>query len=178
MSRTMKWEVTLKKVDALIAASNATLYDRVVLLKEVWDNPDFLAFHKQDVDKAEEHLNGKLGDYGLTIFDCLSLLKHFPQREKWEGGKLRELLATALDAEDKSRASAGAPKAERKGPVARGEFEKLQDSLAHMNSRADSLAEENGRLRAENAQLRSDLDHARGQILELQRILRKELVAA
>lgn len=178
MSKVMKWEVALKKVDSLIAASNATLYERVTLLKQVWDNADFLAYHRQDIDKAEQHLNAKLGDYGLTIFDCLALLKQFPHRENWEAGKLRQMLATALEAEELSRANAAGPKAERKGPIARSEFEKLEDSLRHMNSRADSLAEENGRLRSENAQLRSDLDHARGQIRELERILEKQLAAA
>ena len=173
-----KWELTLKKVDALIAESNGSLYDRAVMLKEVWDDPGFLEFHNRDIDKAEEHLNEKLGDYGVTIFDCISLLKHFPDRMRWTGGKLREMLAAALDAESRMRSDSADPKPDRKGPVARKEFDKLESDLKHVNSRADALAEENGRLRAENATLRSQLDQAHGRISELERILKREFAAA
>ena len=173
-----KWEITLKKIDALIAESNGTLYDRVVMLKEVWDDPGFLGFHDRDIDKAESHLNEKLGDYGVTIFDCLSLLKHFPDRSRWSAGKLREMLAMALDAENRSRSESADPKPERQGPIARKDFDKLVGDLKHVNSRADALAEENGRLRAENATLRSQLDQARGRISELERILKREFAAA
>lgn len=173
-----KWELLMTKIDALISESNASLYDRSVLLKQVWDDPAFLDFHNRDIDQAESHLNEKLGDYGVTIFDCLSLLKHFPEKLDWAKGNLRDMLAVALDKERQARAAVVAYKPERKGPVARSEFDKLEQQLGHVNSRADSLAEENGRLREENARLRSELDRANGRIAELQSILKREFAAA
>ncbi len=177
MSRKVKWEVLLKQVDQLIAGSNASLFDRTTLLKQVWDDPEFLAHHNGVIDDAESHINGKLGDYGLTWFDCSTMLKHFPNRVQWESGHLRTMLATAIENETSKRPSDDV-KQERKGPVPRKEYEALESQMKHMNSRADSLAEENGRLRSENAKLRSELDQAMGRIVELERLLKREFVNA
>lgn len=54
------------------------------------------------------------------------------------------------------------------------EYEALEAKMKHANIRADALAEENGRLRAENNDLRSQLDQATGRITELERLLRRE----
>jgi predicted nucleic acid-binding Zn-ribbon protein len=87
------------------------------------------------------------------------------------------LLAEAIEMESTSRRSDDA-KQERKGPVPRKEYEALEKQLQHINSRADSLAEENGRLRSENNKLRSELDHAMGRISELERLLKHEFAAS
>ena len=172
-----KWEVVLSQVDKLISTSNENLYDRVSLLKSVWEDRAFLAHHNGDIDAAEEHLNAKLGDYGITIFDGLAMLREFPKRDQWASGKIRELLATALAAEE-SRRGERASTTTRKPPVPRKEFEALEAKMTHLNSRADSLAEENGRLRQENAQLKSDLDRALGRVEEMERVLSRQLQGA
>lgn len=173
-----KWQTMMKKVDSLIGTSNANLYERSKLLVAIWSDGDFLAFHNGDVDKAEESLNSKLGDYGLTIFDVKAMLDEFPKCEQWEKGKLREMLAHALEAGDSRRAEYQAPKTQRKGPVPRKEFEQLQKIVENTQNRADSLAEENARLREENLRLRAQLDHANGRIDELERVLKMNLQTA
>ena len=168
----------MKKVDGLIGTSNANLFERSKLLVAIWEDGEFLAFHGGDVDKAEESLNSKLGDYGLTIFDVQSILKEFPQVQQWEKGKLREMLAKALEAEDSRREEHAAPKTDRKGPIPRKEFEQLQKIVENTQSRADSLSDENARLREENTKLRGQLEHANGRIDELERVLKMNLQVA
>jgi len=174
----MKWEMALKRVDELRAQNNGNLHEWVMLLKQVWEDSRFLAFHRGDVKAAEDHLNQKLGDYGLDIHMAFSILKHFPEKESWEKGNIVRLTAAALEKDREEQKDASGPKQERKGPIARAQHEAVLQQMKHINSRADSLAEENGRLRAENAILRSELDRSTGRITELERILKREFVSA
>lgn len=181
-----KWERLLKEVDGLIASSNGGLFDRATRLVQVWEDGEFLAFHNGNIDAAEESLNSKLGDYGLTIFDVKSMLGEFPKKEQWETGKLRMMLATAMEAEESRRQEHRAPATtKRQGPIARKEFEQLQkqyeatqSQVATIQSRAESMAEENARLREENHKLRFSLERANGRIEELERALSRELQPA
>ncbi len=179
MSRKQKWELVLRNVDELIKQANASLYDRVVMLKQVWDDPEFLAFHGSDVDAADEHLSSKLGDYAITFFNAIALLKHYPHREAWAAGNLRQMLATALESEQRSRDTE--PKTERKKPVAHDEHERvkseLESQIQTLTSRGESLAEECARLRQDNQELRRENAELRGRVMELERIARRELAA-
>ena len=181
MSRKVKWEIVLRNVDELIKQSNAGLYERVVLLKQVWDDPDFLAFHKSDVDAAEDHLNQKLGDYGITFFDAAAMLKHFPDRSEWAGASIRDLLAKALDLESGARTRHEEPKSDRKKPIAHDEHERIKGELETqvqiLSKRSESLADENSRLRSDNQELRRENAELRGRVMELERIARRELAA-
>ena len=162
MSRKVKWELALQKVDELVGQNNGNLFDRVRLLKQVWEDTEFLAFHNGVIDAAEEHLNTKLGDYGLSFFDCLALLAHKTSRLEWEKGNLREMLAEAIEANSPRKSDS--PPTVRKGAVPRKEYEELEKQMKHMNSRADSLAEENGRLRAENERFEAELSFTRASL--------------
>tara|TARA_R100000049_G_C1904422_1_gene53475 strand:+ start:49 stop:612 length:564 start_codon:yes stop_codon:yes gene_type:complete len=169
MSR--KWQTLMKEVDGLIGQSNGHLFERSTRLVAIWDDHNFLDHHSGNVDKAEESLNSKLGDYGLTIFDVKAMLKMFTKKEQWESGNLRGMLAEALAAEESRRQESRAPVVARKGPVARKEFEAVQKSAEVSERRAESLADENARLRNDNGQLRAQLEHANGRIEELERVL-------
>lgn len=182
MSRKVKWEIVLRNVDELIKQSNAGLYERVVLLQQVWDDPEFLAFHKSDVDEAEDHLNQKLGDYGITFFDAAAMLKHFPDRAEWASSSIRDLLAKALDLESSARTRHEAPKPERKKPIARDEHERIKSELETqvqiLGKRSESLADECSRLRSENQELRRENAELRGRLQELERVLKRQLAEA
>lgn len=171
----MKWEMKLQKVDELVSRSNAALFDRVKLLTEVWADGEYLAFHDGDMDEAEAMLDQKLGDYGIGFMEAAAIYKHFPKRAHWVESSIRQMLAEALEAERKDRSETRAPST-RKGPVPRKEFEQLEDKLTHVNSRADSLAEENGRLRDEVRDLREENAVLRGRVEELERVLSKQFV--
>jgi hypothetical protein len=169
----MKWEQKLLKVDDLVARSNGTLYDRIKLLAEVWADGEYLAFHAGDMDAAEEMLDAKLGDYGIGFMEALAAFKHFPKRAHWVDTPIRQMLAEALEAERRDRKESASPST-RKGPVPRKEHEKLEEEMRHVNSRADSLAEENGRLRDEVRVLREDNAVLRGRVEELEKLLSKQ----
>lgn len=169
----MKWEQKLLKVDDLVARSNGTLYDRVKILAEVWADPEYIAFHDGDMDAAEAMLDAKLGDYDIGSLEAFAALKHFPKRAHWVESSIRQMLAESLAAENQERADA-APPSTRKGPVPRKEHERLEEQMRHVNSRADSLAEENGRLRDEVRTLREENAVLRGRVEELERLLSKQ----
>jgi DNA repair exonuclease SbcCD ATPase subunit len=173
----MKWEMKLKKVDDLIARSNASLYDRVKLLVEIWEDKDFLAHHDGDIDKAEAMLDTKLGDYGIGFFEAQAILKHFPQRPHWVGNSIRAMLAKALEAEEASRKEAKSP-VTRKGPVPRKEHQEIVQQLEQSKKRVDGLQDETGRLRAEIERLREENAMLKGRVAELERILNHQLAGA
>lgn len=172
----MKWEQKLKKVDDLIARSNASLFDRVTLLVEIWDDKDYLAHHDGDIEKAESMLDSKLGDYGIGFFEAQAILKHFPNRPHWVGNSIRTMLAKALEAEEAVRKEAKTPVV-RKGPVPRKEHQEIVQQLEQSKKRVDGLQDETGRLRAEIERLREENAMLRGRVAELERVLQGQLSA-
>lgn len=171
MSSKTKWTMTLRKVDEMIAASNASLYDRVKLLCQVWDDQDFIAHHNGDVDAAEKHLNQKLGDYAIGFFEARSLLKHKPRRGDWEGGSIRQILAEALDAERQSRKQEAVDQPQRKGPVPRKEHEQVLQQLERVTERNEQQADEIGSLRAKIAELERENATLRGRVEQLEKMV-------
>ena len=167
----MKWEAKLKRVDDLIARSNASLYDRVKLLVEIWEDPDFLAHHYGDIDRAEAMLDTKLGDYGIGFFEAQSLLKHFPQRPHWVGNALRVMLAKALEADEAERKARREPPAARKGPVSHKEHQSIIEQLEQTRKRAESYADDVSQLRQEVDRLKRENATLLGRVQELEWIL-------
>ena len=177
----VKWEMALAQVDKLIGQSNGALYDRAAILVKVWDDPEFLAFHKGVVDEAEKHLTSKLGDYGLTFFNVVEMLKVYPSKTSWEGGNLREMLATALNQADEDRKKMSPARTIKNRPVARSEYERVESELRKVSgqltavtSQRETVIQENARLRAENASLRNQLESSQIRIQELEQSLAGE----
>jgi DNA repair exonuclease SbcCD ATPase subunit len=171
----MKWEMKLKKVDDLIAQSNASLFDRVKLLIEIWDDVDFLAHVDGSVDKAELLLDAKLGDYGIGFFEARSLMKHFPKRPHWVGTPIRQMLAEALEVERSERKERQEP-VTRKNPVPHAEHEKVMQQLEQTRERVDQAQDEVAGLRSEIAKLKEENATLRGRITEMERMLAKQYV--
>jgi len=180
--KNVKWEQLMLQVDRLIATSNESLYERVVLLDVIADDVEFIAFHKHDADAMEDHLDQKLGDFGISFFNARSMLKHFPSKEQWGKAKIRDLLAEALQNEQQSRSEAKQPTAERQNPIPRKEHERVVSQLTkdvgNLTERTESLADENARLRQENDKLRHENAELRGRLSELERIVNRELQEA
>lgn len=169
-----KWQLTLKKVDEMVSQSNASLFDRVTLLCRVWDDPDFLDHHAGDADKAESHLDQKLGDYGIGFFEARAILKEFARKDQWTKGNLRGMLAMALEKEEARRKEQRADAvAVRKGPVPRKEFEQVSQQLEHATERSDSLADENARLRSRITELEKENATLHGRVEQLERMMRQ-----
>lgn len=171
----MNWKLKLEKARELVGKSNAGLYDRVKLLVEVYEDPDFLDFHDNVYDKAEAELDKALGDYGICFLDAMDIMKHFPKKAEWKGGNLREMLAEAVQARINSRREK-APKSKRKGPVAHKEYEKVLKAKEAADQRIKSLEEDNLRLREENRKLTAEVARNEGRIAELERVLEMKSV--
>ena len=96
----MGYAMKLKEVEKLVGKSNATLFDRVKILCEVYSDPEFMAFHSERPDAAEEHLDSYLGDYGISFADARLMLRYFSTRREWETGNIRQMLGESLDRGD------------------------------------------------------------------------------
>lgn len=184
-----QWEQLLHKVKEIRGKSNGLLFDRTKLLVAIWNDGEYLAFHGGDIDKAEAYLDAEVGDYGLTFFDVKAIYENFPKRDAWTAGKLREMLATALQKaaearRERSRESGvEAPRTvhriakkeldaavtERDTAIKRSEF--LGSEVESLRNKVAELSEENRRLTAE-------LARAEGRIAELERFAKRELSAA
>lgn len=169
----MKWEMKLKKVDDLIARSNASLFDRVKLLVDVYNDPEFMAHHKGDIDAAEYMLDSKLGDYAMSFMQARCLFNRFPQRAHWIGNPIRKMLAEAMDADRSERKEREVPST-RKGPVPRKDHDEVVKQREAAVNRVDSLQDETSRLRDEIAKLREENAVLRGKVEELERLLDKQ----
>lgn len=181
----VKWEIKLKEVDRLIAGSNASLFDRAVLLQEVYDDPGFRQFHGAKEDAMHDQLDAKLGDYGITFADASLMLRYFPAKASWQTSHIRNMLAEAMDRRDAERRPAAAVVARQRATVTRKEHEALQKRLGEEATRAAALAREIAdsrteleRLRDENRRLAAELARAEGRIVELERALNRQLSAA
>lgn len=181
-----KWEQLLQKSKELRGKSNGLLFDRAKLLVEVWNDGEYLAFHKGDLAKAEDYLDAEVGDYGLCFFDLKAMLESFPKRAQWEKANLRELLAQALEmvaVERKERQADSVPVIRQR--VTRKEYEEAVAETARVEKRAELYESEADKLRrrvmeleAENRNLVAENARLEGRISELERMLNRQRVTA
>ena len=185
-----KWELLMNRVDELVSMSKGTLYERVGLLLQVEADPLFLSYHDGVYDKAEAHLDQKLGDYGFSFAEAKLMIQKFASRLEWEQGNLANMCAQSL-AEEQAKRKEVAPrrKIERvtrqEHKVVVQERERLQGQVSRMKSegamqqgRTDDLVSENRRLRGEILQLKEELARSEGRIEELEKLVSREPAVA
>lgn len=173
-----KWELVMADVDRMIADSNANLYDRVTALKAIFDDPAFLEYHGGNMDKAEQHLNEKLGDFGIGYFEAAAMLQYFPKRDQWAKGKVREMLAHALEKEQERRRANREETPKRQGPISRREHEAVIKERDAAIEKVEEAASELRTLQAKVAELEQENAMLKGRIAELERVLARQLSAA
>lgn len=183
MAKGKKWELVLKEVESLIGHSNGVLFDRVLKLQSVYDDPAFRLHHKEVEDDIHDHLDKFLGDYGISFADASLMLRYYPAKSQWEFGKVREMLAESMDRRDAERPQAAAPR--KRSVVSHKEFEQVQKQVEQETVRSKALASELAdkrteleQLREENKRLTRELARAEGRISELERMVKGELAAA
>lgn len=75
----------------MMGQSGLAIYDRLLLLVEVYNDKDFRTDHGNIDDfKAAEIMDGYFSDlFGLGFLQLRSMLEHYPERKQWETGRLR-----------------------------------------------------------------------------------------
>lgn len=112
------WQDLLEEAKRLAADGKGTLYDQMVLLAKVYEDPKFTEAMAGEGTTPALHLN-KVVNHAFTNFgELYAMLKEFPRRQQWEAGDL-PAMRDALRAALKSRATARA--------VSNGEAEETED---------------------------------------------------
>lgn len=179
------WQEKLVEASKLRGQSGLAAYRRVQLLNEVFADLDWRdRVGLADDDKAMRVLDEYVEDLCLTYAELRMMAEHIPSRERWGSGKLASLYREMREVERAAARVDDDAKPRRTGPVARAEFEAVQQQKAEVEYKAKQLQEtvaqerdEIAELRRENAQLREQLAEARGRIQQLEKTLNRELSA-
>lgn len=86
-----KWKALLDQHDKLVKTSTATLYDRVTLLKKVYEDGEYLAAAAKRKETPTKLLDSKVSDTCANFMELLQILNMFPRRGQWEEGNLSEM---------------------------------------------------------------------------------------
>lgn len=88
-----KWEKLMEKIDDMVEQGKGTLYERVKILSEVCDDPQFNADIVEQKGNATELLNSKVNDLWVRghFMDLYQMFKMFPKKEEWVKGDLQKM---------------------------------------------------------------------------------------
>lgn len=126
-TKTANWRNKLDAARALAKQGAALVYDRVVLLRDVYDDAAFL----NDCDRRDasplEELNDEVADTAMTFVTLQAMLDKFPNREDWEARRLQDMAAEIVVARSKTKSKdAGRLSWKKKYQQLLSEFEALQ----------------------------------------------------
>lgn len=132
------WQAKVKKLEILKATYQRSVYDRAVLLKEVHEDPDFLAEYAGRTRERNDYIKSLVDDLAVSPQDLFMMLGHFPHRKDWSDrdmplSKMRQI-ALRCQNEKKvvERAASTASEAEEGSKTRLGyksRFEALGDAL-------------------------------------------------
>lgn len=91
------WKTLLEKHDKLVAKSNVTLFDRVKLLKEVFDDPSYKMDCRSSGRRETEMLDLRLTDTCASFGDLHRTIKLYPNRDQWKNGNLSRMIIDAAE---------------------------------------------------------------------------------
>ena len=97
MSGKLAWKALIDQYDILVKKSTGLLYDRVTLLKQVYEMPEYLADQRAEGKDPMELINSKLSDTCANFTELLQILKIFPKRQQWEETPLSEMRSVMLE---------------------------------------------------------------------------------
>lgn len=105
----------------LIAQGAAVVYDRAILLRDVYEDQEFIAQCRATDEDASELMDEECGDLCCSFHQLMAILERFPNKDAWTSGRLQHMLAVVLDERQKTDRKAAAPR-----PSWKQRFEELQ----------------------------------------------------
>lgn len=99
MAKSEVWQNLLNRARELKAESSKTIYQRVALLKQVYEDQTFMATMRQHRKNPLEEMNQEVDDapWGFTFDVLLVLFAKFPQEKDWMRISLREMHRIAVE---------------------------------------------------------------------------------
>jgi hypothetical protein len=184
MKSKTSYKKILEQARSMRSTAVSAIYDRVKLLDEaVFNDADFRAdIGNADDFKAGEYLNEFLDDVAYTFLQLRAILTAFPDRAQWEGKSLGELRGATLQQHAEHQPE---PAKVTRRTVTIKEHEKAIEEAAKQTARAKhyetmlvETRQSYDELLKENRELRHQLSVAEGRIVELERLVGRDLQAA
>jgi hypothetical protein len=97
MAKSDVWQPLLEKALALKGQSGKLLYQRVTLLKQVYENQAFLMKMRQEGKNPVDEINPVVDDMPWGFDVLLVLLAKFPREKDWGVVSLREMYRVAVE---------------------------------------------------------------------------------
>ena len=139
----MNWRTKLKSQRELKSQGAGLLYQRVVLLVEIYRDQQFSEWcDGQEVNDVDE-LDKELEDVDIDFISLMKMLEIFPDEEQWRKRPLRILVAEALNIQPKPSREGVADRISWKDRAlaAEKECERLRAMLDVANARLSQLEE-------------------------------------
>ena len=92
----MKWEIKMNKQREMKRDGAGLLFDRMQLLIECYNDPEFKTWCQQNNDSRVDFLNRELEDVGQEFLHMKTLTDRFPNREDWVGTSVRKMTAQVI----------------------------------------------------------------------------------
>lgn len=134
-----KWELSLREARQLKNKGSAILYQRVVLLKNCYDDAEFRKWCDEQGTNAADYLDDEIADTACQFLTLLAVLMSYPNEADWVKHSIRDLIAEAMAAEKAAKPKADTSEriswkdrclaAERECERLRAELESLKKTL-------------------------------------------------
>lgn len=159
MAKEQVYKALLAQHDKLRKTASATLFDRVSILKRVYEDPHYLADVGKSGKTATAELDGRVSDSCANFIELLQMLKMFPKRADWENGDLASMRSKMLEAiRNRQREQNGKAKANGKE----------KKKLAHRRSATLNEVRE---MKVEIKEKKTEVEHLREQLAEKSRMI-------
>lgn len=97
------WQVNYDSAMKMAKDGKGDIYDRVVLLTEVYEDDEFTKEMARRGTSPGVFLNSAVDETFATFSELYAMLKTFPNRKQWIGGDLRSMRAALVENLDKKR---------------------------------------------------------------------------
>ena len=167
MAKKEVWKALLKQHSKLKSSAAGTTFDRVTLLKQVYEDEHYLAAMKSAGESPTKGLDKRLSDTCANFTELLQILKMFPKKSQWTKGDLGEMRLKMLE-----KLRALSPKsAKKKGgrtTVTLAEMRKLEEENARLKAEIKMLTKEVKSLRMDRDSDRDVISALRQSISHLE----------
>ena len=164
-----EWKEKLAQVKNLRKRSAGLVYERIVLLVDVYADEEFLADEGLDELSAADRLDEELADVCAGFLELKAVLEFYPNRKQWEGRRLDLIVAEVLEAERKRHESTREPR-----KITRFTKSQFEDLTRERNTLTSQLSE----VRDENISLHEEIGQLKHRITELESLLSTEAAMA
>lgn len=98
-----RWRQLMADVKALREAGQASLYDRVKKLIEIYEDQEFRDDCARTGQNPEDRVNAELSDTGQKFDRLCAMIRRFPNKDDWKKGDIEKLAARAalMDQEER-----------------------------------------------------------------------------